>query len=50
MELIPSPVRDTFETVLVVDDNEMVLNTVVAILEHANYRVHSALNGKDALE
>ena len=38
------------ETILVVDDNEDVLNAVVAILEAAKFRVHSAGGGAAALK
>jgi DNA-binding NtrC family response regulator len=38
------------ETILVVDDNEEVLNAVVAILEAAKFRVHSAGGGVAALK
>jgi DNA-binding NtrC family response regulator len=38
------------ETVLVVDDNESVLQCVVAILKHANFQVISADSGADAIE
>ena len=38
------------ETILVVDDNEDVLNAVVAILEAAKFQVHSAGGGAAALK
>ena len=38
------------ETILVVDDNQDVLNAVVAILEAAKFRVHSAGGGVAALK
>jgi two-component system cell cycle sensor histidine kinase/response regulator CckA len=38
------------ETILVVDDNESVLRTVVAILEDANFKVLSADNGPAAIK
>jgi DNA-binding NtrC family response regulator len=37
-------------TILVVDDTEMVLKTVVAVLEHANFRVLSADSGASAIK
>jgi DNA-binding NtrC family response regulator len=40
---------DKLETVLVVDDNEFVLGSVVAVLESAGFRVLSALSGVDAI-
>jgi DNA-binding NtrC family response regulator len=47
---MPSPVKGTLETVLVVDDNEAVLRTVVLILEHEKFQVLSATNGADAIK
>jgi DNA-binding NtrC family response regulator len=47
---MPSPVKGTLETVLVVDDNEAVLRTVVLILEHEDFQVLSATNGADAIK
>lgn len=41
--------KGTLETILVVDDNEAVLRTVVAILERANFRVLSAGCGANAV-
>jgi|ERR1700678_3693933 DNA-binding NtrC family response regulator len=38
------------ETLLVVDDDESVLRVVVAMLEHANFRVFSAQNGAGAMK
>jgi two-component system cell cycle sensor histidine kinase/response regulator CckA len=49
MEPISSSLIGTLETLLVVDDNEMVLKVVVAILERANFRVLSAHSGADAI-
>jgi two-component system, cell cycle sensor histidine kinase and response regulator CckA len=40
----------TLETILVVDDNEEVLDTVTEILGHAHFRVLSADSGADAVE
>src|SRR5579871_4853599 len=42
--------RKTLETILVVDDNEMVLDAVVAILKAENFRVLSADSGPAALK
>jgi two-component system, cell cycle sensor histidine kinase and response regulator CckA len=39
----------TLETILVVDDNESVLETVVSILKRANFRIFSASSGAGAL-
>lgn len=38
------------ETVLVIDDNDAVLNIVVAMLEHSGFSVLSASSGHEALE
>lgn len=40
----------TLETILVVDDNDMVLALVVTVLERAGFRVLSADGGRQALE
>jgi two-component system, cell cycle sensor histidine kinase and response regulator CckA len=45
-----SPIKGTLETILVVDDNEVVLRTVVAILEKEKFQVLSAANGSDAIK
>jgi hypothetical protein len=45
-----SPLKGKLETILVVDDNEAVLRTVVLILEQENFRVLSAANGPDAVK
>jgi two-component system, cell cycle sensor histidine kinase and response regulator CckA len=50
MEPTDSTLRGTLETLLVVDDDNSVLRTVVAILEHANFRVFSAQSGADAIK
>jgi two-component system, cell cycle sensor histidine kinase and response regulator CckA len=42
--------RGTLETLLVVDDDQSVLNVVVAILERANFRVLSARSGAEAIK
>src|SRR5438309_1961342 len=41
--------RGSFETILVVDDNAMVLRNVIAVLEAASFTVLSADNGPSAL-
>jgi two-component system, cell cycle sensor histidine kinase and response regulator CckA len=46
---MPDSLNVTLETILVVDDNETVLRTVVAILERANFRVLAAGSGADAV-
>jgi two-component system cell cycle sensor histidine kinase/response regulator CckA len=38
------------ETILVVDDNDVILSVVVQLLERANFQVLSAGNGADAIE
>ncbi|HCC58088.1 MAG TPA: hypothetical protein DEQ47_12690 [Solibacterales bacterium] len=45
-----SSIKEKPETILVVDDNEAVLKTVVAILERASFRVLSAVGGVEALQ
>ena len=45
----PAP-KTTVETILVVDDNPMVLNVVVKILKSENFHVLSADNGTSALK
>jgi two-component system cell cycle sensor histidine kinase/response regulator CckA len=47
---MPTSLKGTLETILVVDDNELVLRTVVAILEAKNFRVLSAESGPAALK
>jgi len=47
---MPRSLKGTLETILVVDDDEEVLQIVVAILKHANFRVLSANSGPDALK
>ena len=44
------PLTRTRETILVVDDNEAVLTTVVAILRRASFQVLSAHDGASAIE
>ena len=50
MEHRPSSLKGKLETILVVDDDEMVLKVVVAILEYANFRVLSADSGANAMK
>jgi DNA-binding NtrC family response regulator len=48
--MAPRPVlKTTAETILVVDDNDLVLRTVVAILQSADFNVLSADSGPAAL-
>ena len=42
--------KETLDTILVVDDHEAVLNSVVAVLEHANFVVLSANSGANAIK
>ena len=42
--------KQSLETILVVDDNELVLSVVVEILEREKFRVFSADNGPAALQ
>ncbi|MBI2817475.1 MAG: response regulator [Acidobacteria bacterium] len=42
--------KEPIQTILVVGDDEAVLKTVVAILEHANFRVLSADSSEGALK
>lgn len=44
------PPEKELETILVVDDDRIVLKLVVAILKRANFRVHSANCAETALE
>jgi CheY-like chemotaxis protein len=46
----PSPPRGRGETILLVDDEPLLLNTVSAVLQGHGYRVLTAGNGKEALE
>jgi len=41
--------KETLQTILVVDDNPLVRNMVVAVLEHAKFRVFSADGGEAAI-
>jgi DNA-binding response OmpR family regulator len=47
---MPGSPKGTLETILVVDNDEAVLKTVVTLLENANFRVLSALSGSDAIK
>jgi DNA-binding NtrC family response regulator len=47
---MPTSLRGMLETILVVDDNELVLRTVAAILEANNFWVLSAESGPAALK
>ncbi len=47
---MPNSLRPTLESILVVDDNAMVLNVVVKVLIHANFQVLSADNGANAIQ
>jgi two-component system cell cycle sensor histidine kinase/response regulator CckA len=42
--------KRTLETILVVDNDEAVLKTVVTLLDEANFRVFSAASGDDAIK
>lgn len=48
--MMPSSLRGTRETLLVVDNDEAVLKTVVTLLEDANFRVLSAPSGARAMK
>jgi two-component system cell cycle sensor histidine kinase/response regulator CckA len=47
---MPDSLKGTLETILVVDDHELVRQVVVEVLEHANFRVLSAESGPAALK
>jgi two-component system cell cycle sensor histidine kinase/response regulator CckA len=47
---MPDSLRGTLETILVVDDQETVRKSVVAILERAHFKVLSADSGESAIE
>jgi two-component system cell cycle sensor histidine kinase/response regulator CckA len=49
-EIMPDTLEGKPATILVVDDNEVVLTLVVGLLKRANYRVLSAKNGADAIK
>jgi CheY-like chemotaxis protein len=46
---MPPSLKGSLETILVVDDNELVRGVVVKILEAENFRVLSAISGPAAL-
>ncbi len=48
--IVPDPLKGTLETILVVDDHEIVRKTVVSILEHSNFVVLSAGCGASAVK
>jgi two-component system, cell cycle sensor histidine kinase and response regulator CckA len=47
---LPNSIKGKLETILVVDDNAMILRVVVAILRNAGFQVLSACNGTKACE
>ena len=47
---MPDSLKNTLETILVVDDTKEILGMVVETLENANFHVLSAGNGPDALK
>jgi two-component system, cell cycle sensor histidine kinase and response regulator CckA len=47
---MPATPTPNLETILVVDDNAVVLALVVAVLQHSKFRVLSAGNGAEAIE
>lgn len=47
--MLATPTRN-LETILVVDDNAVVLALVVAVLQHSKFHVLSAGNGAEAIE
>ena len=49
-EIVPDTLTAKLETILVVDDNDAVLEAVVAILRRANFQVLSADNGAKAIK
>lgn len=49
MENVATSLKNTLETILVVDDNHLILAVIVAILKRANFRVFSAISGPLAL-
>jgi len=50
VEPVSTSLKGTLETLLVVDDDDIVLKVVVAILERAHFRVLSAPSGADAIK
>jgi len=47
---VPASLKGTLETIMVVDDQALVLETVVAVLQHANFRVLSADSRAKAMQ
>jgi two-component system cell cycle sensor histidine kinase/response regulator CckA len=47
---VPNILTSKLETILVVDDNAMLLKVVAEILRHANFQVLSADSGANAIE
>jgi hypothetical protein len=47
---MPGSLKRTLETILVVDNDEAVLKTVMTLLERANFRVLSADGGANAIK
>jgi DNA-binding NtrC family response regulator len=48
--ITPDSCKATLETIMVVDDDPLVLGVVVRLLKFANFHVISAENGADAIE
>lgn len=46
---MPPSGKATLETILVVDDNPLILKAVIAMLESENFRILSAIDGPSAL-
>jgi len=49
-EIMPDVLKGNLETILVVDDNELIRNMIELVLEQANFRVLSADSGPSALK
>jgi DNA-binding NtrC family response regulator len=47
---MPLSIKGNFETILVVDDNDHILEGVSLILKEANFKVLSAVSGPDAIQ
>jgi two-component system, cell cycle sensor histidine kinase and response regulator CckA len=47
---MPGSIKEILETILVVDDDEVVLKTIVRLLEDANFHVFAADSGAKALK
>jgi DNA-binding response OmpR family regulator len=50
VKIMPASLKGTLETILVVDNDEMVLKTVVTLLKGANFHVFSAERGAEAIK